>query len=469
MKKGLWTCLGIWLGAVAVAGTVSVPPETPGLPLSKEWKLEAGGKNVILYTVDTLSGKNASFGNFDLAGEAEIVINSRRPVNTVTVRPLRSGIQPEIAGNIIRFRLAKPGQYTVELNDSPESALHIFANPPETAVPAADDSRVVYFGPGLHEVATLELSSGQTLYLAPGAIVRAILPPEEPDIPGKTYCGFKGYKEFLTVNKAERATVRGRGILDLSELPWHSRRTFFFLDSRDILVEGITMLNSATWNIVIGNCENAVVRNVKQIASEDTSSDGVDILHSRNVIVEDCFMRNDDDAICVKTPWNGLPARDILIQRCTIWNERARGLGLISETRKDIENVVFRDCDIIHDFSQGGDCAALAILVSDSGTMRNTRFEDIRIEDSRHTAIRCWIGSDVWGQEEKRGRIHNTVFRDIAVLGDCRPKIQLFGSDAAHKVENVLFENLSVGGRRINKLSELDLEKNSFVEGVRLR
>lgn len=171
---------------------------------------------------------------------------------------------------------------------------------------------------------------------------------------------------MVSAVKKENVAVRGRGILDMSDLPWHSRRTLWFLDSRNILVEGITMLNSATWTIVAGNCENVTIRNVKQIASEDTSSDGVDLLHCRDVVVEDCFMRNDDDAICVKTPWGGEPARNILVQRCVIWNERARGLGLISETRRDIENVTFRDCDIIHDFSDGHDCAALGILVSDA-------------------------------------------------------------------------------------------------------
>lgn len=245
----LLLCLSALLPAAA-ENIVSVYPETAGLPVSKEWKLSAGGKNVILYTTGTLSGKNASFGGFDFSGRAELVIHSARPVRSAVVRPLSLGIRPEITGNLIRFSVGKPCRLTVEINGSVESALHVFANPPEEDVPSPGDPNVVYFGPGLHEIATLELESRQTLYLAPGAIVRAGIPADEKNIESKTYCGFKGYKEMVSAVKKENVAVRGRGILDMSDLPWHSRRTLWFLDSRNILVEGITMLNSATWTIV---------------------------------------------------------------------------------------------------------------------------------------------------------------------------------------------------------------------------
>ena len=465
----LFFSVGVALILSAAENTVITYPETEGMPISKEWKLSAGGKNVILYSVDTMNGKNASFGSFDFTGRADLEIRSSRPVKSAVIRPLSLGIKPQIAGNTIRFSVEQPCRLTLEINDSIESALHIFANPPESDVPSPDDPNVIYFGPGLHKIATLDLKSGQTLYLAPGAIVRAYIPPDEENIEAKTYYGYKGYKELVSAVKAENVSVRGRGILDMSDLPWHSRRTLWFLDSKKILVEGITMINSATWTIVAGNCEDVVIRNVKQIASEDTSSDGIDLLHCRNVLVEDCFMRNDDDAICVKTPWGSSPARDILVQRCVIWNERARGLGLISETRRDIENVTFRDCDIIHDFSKGHDCAALGILVSDSGTMKNTLFEDIRIEDSADTVFYFWIGSDEWGQDDRRGHIHDTTLRNITYLGTNTPKIKLSGYNADHLIRNFIIENLTMGGKKITSPEMLRLEKNQFVEGLVIR
>ena len=124
-----------------------------------------------------------------------------------------------------------------------------------------------------------------------------------------------------------------------------------------------------------------------------------------------------------------------------VWNERARGLGITSETRRDISDVVFKDCDVIHDFSQGGDCAALAVLVSDSGTMRNIRFRG-HPRQRRQRAVPRWVGKDMWGHDQERGHVDGVLLKDISVSGDLLPTSELTGCDAAHLIENVTFDNL---------------------------
>ena len=132
----LFFSVGVALILSAAENTVITYPETEGMPISKEWKLSAGGKNVILYSVDTMNGKNASFGSFDFTGRAELEIRSTRPVKSAVIRPLSLGIKPQIEGNTIRFSVEQPCRLTLEINDSIESALHIFANPPESDVPS---------------------------------------------------------------------------------------------------------------------------------------------------------------------------------------------------------------------------------------------------------------------------------------------------------------------------------------------
>lgn len=66
------------------------------------------------------------------------------------ISPLNYGITPEIdkENHTVKFTITEPDTYTVTFNDSPERALHIFANPIETDVPSPDDENVVYIGPG---------------------------------------------------------------------------------------------------------------------------------------------------------------------------------------------------------------------------------------------------------------------------------------------------------------------------------
>ncbi len=130
--------------------------------------------------------------------------------------------------------------------------------------------------------------------------------------------------------------------------------------------------------------------------------------------------------------------------------ERSRGgLGITSETRPTSRSVLFQDCDVIHDFSAGGDCAALAVLVSDSGTMSDIRFENIRCEDVRNTLVNCWIGADMWGHDKTRGHVKGVTFKDIRVTGSTFPVSKLAGFDEAHLVEDVTFENLLIQGTLI--------------------
>ena len=91
----------------------------------------------------------ASFASWDQTGPVEVVAVSARPVQTVQVRPAAAGIVPEVEGDTIRFTVARPGQYTLEVNGSAQ-ALHLFANPPEENIPDPGDPTVRYFGPGVH-------------------------------------------------------------------------------------------------------------------------------------------------------------------------------------------------------------------------------------------------------------------------------------------------------------------------------
>ena len=327
---------------------------------------------------------------------------------------------------------------------------------------------MIYFGPGVHDVTTIRPKSGQTVYLAGGAILRARIAPHEKPVQEKNWRGNKVYAPLIEATGVKGVKVCGRGILDLGALPWHARTAMWFGNSQDILVEGIVILDAPAWVVAMHNSKQVVVRNVKQICARE-NSDGVDICNSQDVLVEDCFLRNNDDEVCVKTlsPPPAMESKNIVVRRIVVWNDRARGLGITSETRANISNVLFQDCDIIHDFSQGGDCAALAVLVSDSGTMSDIRFENIRCEDVRHTLANCWIGADMWGHDKSRGHIKGVTFKDIQATGPVFPVSKLSGFDDAHLVEDVTFERLQIQGKPIGDAAAARLQTNSYVRRVK--
>jgi len=452
----------------SLAGDAVITYSAPqGEKESEDYKVDAGGKPVFVYTAPVLRGGPASFAYFDFSGSITVSVATTRKIGTVKILPTSYAIKPTVSENRVSFTLSKPLNLTIELNESIERPLHLFANPLEADRPDPTSKDVIYFGPGVHEVTTLRPKSGQTVYLAGGAILRAKIPPDEKPVQEKNWRGNKVWAALIETGGAKDVKVRGRGILDMGPLPWHARTAMWFGGSTDILVEGIVILDAPAWVVAMHNSKNVVVRNVKQICARE-NSDGIDICNSQDVLVEDCFLRNNDDEVCVKTISSppAMESKNIVVRRCVVWNDRARGLGITSETRANISNVLFKDCDIIHDFSSGGECSALAVLVSDSGTMSDIRFENIRVEDSRNTLVNCWIGADMWGHDKTRGHIKGVTFKDILVTGKTVPVMKLNGCDDKHLIDDVRIENVRIQGSPIRSAETAKLQTNAYVRGL---
>lgn len=426
--------------AVAAVPAVVTYPAPTGELASADYAVDANRKPVFVYRADVLHGGPASFASFDFSGTVQIAVTSQRAVRSAKIRPVSAGITPAIQNNTIRFELSRPGQLTVELNDSIERPLHLFAGPVEADTPRPDDPHVLYFGPGVHEVGTTRVRSNTTVYLAGGAIVRGIIRPDEKPV-GESFAKKKTYMPIFLIEDAENVTIRGRGIIDMSRLDWHSKSPVVVQRSSNIRIEGITIKDSPSWAVALFGSKHVTVSNIKQICHRE-NSDGIDIVNSQEVTVEDCFLRNNDDEVCVKTtsPPPSLEARNISVRRCVIWNDRTYARGVTYETRCDVTNVLFADCDVIHDLG----IASLAAHVSDLGTVSDLRFENVRLEDVKNRAVRLWIGKDMWGHDSQRGHIRGVVFKDVSLVGGTAPQWELAGHDAGHQVADVVFENLRI-------------------------
>lgn len=116
-----------------------------------------------------------------------------RPVDRVEIRPLSLHIRPTSSGNRICFTLHQSAHLTVEVNGY-HHALHLFASPLEECRVDPNDPKVRYFGPGIHRPGRIEMHSGETVYLAGGAVVHGA----------------------ISAREAQGIRVLGRGILDLS-------------------------------------------------------------------------------------------------------------------------------------------------------------------------------------------------------------------------------------------------------------
>ncbi len=441
-------CGGVLTAAPQQKLVVYPAPPAGSVKASEDYRVHVNGREVFAHTAQVLHGGPASFAAFDFAGSVDVTITPKGAPQSVVVRPLSAGVRATIQGGGVRFTLRRPCNLSVEVNGW-ERPLLLFANPIETDVPKPGDPNVLYFGPGVHEIGTTEIKSGTTVYLAGGAVVRGkLMEGEEPR--GLSFMKKKTYRPLFVIEGAKDVVFRGRGLLDMSGLDWHAKTTFVFRNCVNCRVEGIIVQDAPAWVVAMFGCRDMRVDNVKQVCHRE-NSDGVDAVNTQNVLVENCFLRNNDDEICVKTT-AGPPAqesRDILVRKCVIWNDRAYALGVTYETRADVKNLRFQDCDVIHDHGIG----SLAIHVSDSATIQNVAFDDIRIEDTRNRLIRIWIGKDMWGKDDRRGQVRDVIFRKIAIMDGPQARVELHGHDATYRIENVLIDGMTVRGKPVTDLA----------------
>ena len=440
-------------------GTLFTYPAPVGADRAADFIVKVDGKETVVY-----DSKAAAFAYFSFDGRVTVSVTPNRNIETVDIRPKSHGIACSIKGRTVSFHLDRPSNLSVEINGDIKRPLFIFANPLENDPPKAGDSNVLYFEGGkIHEAGEIKVGSGQTVYIAGGAIVRGRIRAEG----------------------AENARVIGRGILDGSHRDYKTQMVKLSGCS-DIELNGITVLNSYGWTLVPVKSDNVRIANVKVIGWRD-NDDGVDIVGCRNLTIASCFLRTKDDCIAVKASpgyfeegESGLRnVQTVRVIDTVLWNAEwgnAMEIGFELQTGR-ISDILFRNCDIIH-VERGG---TFTIHNGDFATVEDIRFEDIRVEDSRDKLIEFRIGLSIYSADcpweyarknpnrkrsplgqwlkvepdkeaeyaGRRGYIRNVRFKNICVTGTILPKSYLIGYNDTHCVENVVVENLRFNGRRI--------------------
>jgi hypothetical protein len=274
-----------------------------------------------------------SFLGFDLNAAVTVKVKPKATVNSFAIRPYSANIAGTLENNTIMFTVDRPQKLVVVLNDSYESVLVITANPPHRPPDPEDVEH--YYGPGVHHIGVhKELSSGDDVYIAEGAVVEGA----------------------LSIQHAENVTIRGRGIITCGQWPHKENfKVIRGIDTKNVLIEGITICNAPGWIISSWEgSENLTVRNVKTVGSWLYNTNGVQT-GTVGLLVEDCFLQCNDDNFSL--------------------NGRCRN-GIV-------RNILFKNI-VVEDVAQYGHW--VDFQMNQAATAREIAFEDIDVQSIWQTA-----------------------------------------------------------------------------------
>ncbi|MGA9117042.1 MAG: glycoside hydrolase family 28 protein [Bacteroidota bacterium] len=201
---------------------------------------------------------------------------------------------------------------------------------------------------------------------------------------------------------------------------------------RNILIEGVRIVNSPMWEIHPVLCENVTVRNV-HIRTHGPNNDGCNPESSRDVLIRDCFFDTGDDCIAIKSGRNndgrrlGIPSENIVIQRCT-FRDGHGGVTIGSEVSGGTRNVFAEDC------SMESPVLYSALRIKSNavrgGTVENVHLRRISVG----LVDRAVVDIDLFYEEGKNGN-HLPVIRNISIEGmtvrRCKTALNLVGYEEA--------------------------------------
>ena len=432
-----------------------------GMPPSDDYTVKVripGGdwKDLFEYkvSVDMDNVQSASMVQFDMGSPVEVMVKKNNGlIQDVKIRPLASDIQHTVDRNVILFRLEKPQYLSVEFNGDRLHNLHLFANPLETETYTGSSNKVMYFGPGVHRPQDLpntqiQIPSNTTVYLAPGAVVKA---------------------KFL-IDKAENVRIIGRGILD------HPLRGVEITHSKNILIDGITVVNPDHYTIFGGEANGLTIKNLKSFSCKGWS-DGIDLMCCNDVLIDNVFMRNSDDCIAIYAHrWSYYGgSQNITLQNSVLWADIAHPVNIgghgnpEDEVGEMVENIIVRNIDILEQdeddpLYQG----CMAIDCGDKNLVRKVLFEDVRVESIQegrlfHVNVRF---NPKYDRQPGRG-IEDVTFRNITYNGVGENPSLIKGLDEERNVKNVTFENVVINGKKMESID--GFITNGYIRGIKVK
>ncbi|MBQ7440739.1 MAG: right-handed parallel beta-helix repeat-containing protein, partial [Prevotella sp.] len=206
-------------------------------------------------------------------------------------------------------------------------------------------------------------------------------------------------KDVDNLSITGRGTIHGNGIAfmgaelsDSYELKPLADPTFdprphvlTLIDVRRLIIRDVTIREGAYWTVHLIGCNDAVIDGISLLNNlKIRNGDGIDIDHSKNVRIANCYITSGDDCICLKNRREYEeygPCTDIVVTNC-VMTSRSCAVKIGSENMDSIARVLVDNC-LITASNRG-----IGIQNRDEGTVTDVVFSNIQLDSH--------LFSDVW-------------------------------------------------------------------------
>lgn len=311
----------------------------------------------------------------------------------------------------------------------------------------------VYVPAGKFLSGAIFLKSNVTLHISEGSTLLAStnfedFPPIKPGWRAKSDSAQRS--SLITGLDLENVAVIGRGTLNGQGKPWwdalrednkkkegqqkiltHGRpRVINLYRCNNVLIEGVTIVDSPSWTVHPVGCDNLVVNGISIINPESgPNTDGVNPESCRNVRISNCFIDTGDDCITLKSGEDeegrlkARPTENVTITNCVMY--KGHGAVVIgSEMSGGVRNVAASNIVCV-----GTDRAVrIKSTRGRGGVVENLRFSNFIVEN---VAEPIYITTFYTRTPPEPVSERTPIFRDIAIshftIKNCPCTAKIFG------------------------------------------
>ena len=243
------------------------------------------------------------------------------------------------------------------------------------------------------------------------------------------------------------------------------------VSSKNILIEGVEMVNSPFWVMHPLFSKNITVRKVK-VTNEGPNGDGCDPESCEDVLIEDCIFHTGDDCIAIKSGRNAdghrtpIPSQNIIVRRCTM--EDGHGGGVLgSETSAGVRNVFAEDCKM--DSPNLDRVLRIKTNSCRGGVTENIYMRNIEVGECKRSVMRINLNYEP-GENSPRGHVPTVrnVYMENVNSQKSRYGICIDGLEKETQIYDIYVKNCNFNGVTEAPIIYTGRSKDIYLDNVKV-
>ena len=324
----------------------------------------------------------------------------------------------------------------------------------------------VVIGPGRFLTGTLVMKDHVELHVVKEAVLLGSTDPGDyPEmVTAFRFYGDEWVKQSLIFGaNLEDIAITGEGVIDgqgeafqvtTKKKPDRYRNRPYvirFTECTGVVVQNITLQNSAMWMQHYLACDRVLIENIKVWNHCNKNNDMIDIDGCRDVVIRGCVGDTDDDALTLKST-SPRACENVAISNC-ILSSHCNAIKLGTESTGGFKNITITDCvvkpsskeEVIYGLPKG--ISGISLEVVDGGTMDGVIISNV-VMDGPEVPLFIRLGNRARPHMEGIGKpgvgeLKNIRIEDLVVRNGGRTGCSISGIPG-YPVSNISLSNISM-------------------------